>query len=87
MVKWRQLLKRPFCIALCSAVVITSGNFTVPGMADTVKAAEEAGDLGQEMLITKMENVDSALLFGGGVMVTTINSVLWMILIILRAGM
>jgi len=41
MVKWRQLLKRPFCIALCSAVVITSCNFTMPGMAGIVKAAEE----------------------------------------------
>ncbi len=39
MVKWKQVLKRPFCITLCSALVITSGNFTVPGMA--VKASAE----------------------------------------------
>ncbi|MCI9079726.1 MAG: hypothetical protein HFH68_12545, partial [Lachnospiraceae bacterium] len=41
MVKLKQVLKKPFCITLCSAMVITSGNFTVPGMAGTVKVSAE----------------------------------------------
>ena len=41
MVKWKQILKKPFCITLCSALVITSGNFTIPGMAGIVKASAE----------------------------------------------
>ena len=41
MVKWKQLLKRQFCIVLCSAVVITSSSFNVPGMTGTVEAAGE----------------------------------------------
>ncbi len=31
-------------MVLCSAMVVTSGNFTVPGMAGTVKAAEGAAE-------------------------------------------
>ncbi len=41
MVKWKKLLKKPLCMVLCSAMVVTSGNFTVPGMAGTVKAADK----------------------------------------------
>ncbi len=44
MVKWKKLLKKPLCMVLCSAMVVTSGNFTVPGMAGTVKAAEGAAE-------------------------------------------
>ncbi len=41
MVKWKKLLKKPLCMVLCSAMVVTSGNFTVPGLAGTVKAADK----------------------------------------------
>ena len=41
MVKWKKLLKKPLCMVLCSAMVVTSGDFTVPGMAGTVKAADK----------------------------------------------
>ncbi len=44
MVKWKKLLKKPLCMVLCSAMVVTSGNFTVPGLAGTVKAAEGAAE-------------------------------------------
>lgn len=48
MVKFKQMLKRSLCMALCGAMVITSGNF---GMSGMVKASAEETQNGNKNLI------------------------------------
>ena len=52
MAKLKHILKRPLCITLCSAMVITGGNFTIPGMpVGGVKvSAEEKHDENQNII-------------------------------------
>ena len=52
MVKLKHVLKRSLVITLCSAMVITSGNFTIPGMPGMVKVQAEETQGQEENLIT-----------------------------------
>ncbi len=51
MAKLKHILKRPLCITLCGAMVITSGNFAIPDMPGVVKvSAEEKQEENQNLI-------------------------------------
>lgn len=49
MVKLKQMLKRSFCMALCGTMVMTSGNFAIPGVVRV--SAEETQDILQNFIL------------------------------------